>query len=71
MEIAAAQNYTVKTWGRRWGKGTHLWSNRCMENGGVTKIFISYTFIQKDKFPVTLNSQLQNGIVWPNHKAVW
>lgn len=71
MEIAAPQNYIVKTWGRRWGKGTHLWSNRCTEKGGVTKIFISYTFTQKDKFLATLNSQLQNGVVWANHKAVW
>lgn len=53
------------------GEREHLWSNRCTEKGGVTKSFISYTFIQKDKFLVTLNSHLQNGVVWPNHKAVW
>jgi len=41
MEIAGSQNYIDKTWGRRWGEGTHLWSNTCTEKGGVTKSFIS------------------------------
>lgn len=39
--------------------------------GGVTKSFISPTFIQKDKSLLTLNSQLKNSVVWLNHKAIW
>lgn len=53
------------------GKGNTTVMQQMCWKGGITKSFISPTFIQKDKSLVTLNSQLKNSVVWLNHKAVW